>query len=92
MIGLWLSDLPTDDPSKKSWSKPQLRRFVHSDKPIEFLELLGQGGEGVVYKVRIEGVVYALKMVSICFLFSFIYFSQPLSCLLFSFLCYGYVL
>lgn len=68
MIGIWLSDLPIDDQSEKSWSKPQLRRFVHSDKPIEFLEILGQGGEGVVYRVRIEGVVYALKIVSIPFL------------------------
>lgn len=65
MIGRWLSDLPMNDPSKKSWSKPQLRRFAHANEPIEFLELLGQGGEGVVYRVRIEGVVYALKIVGI---------------------------
>ncbi|KAK2754806.1 hypothetical protein FQN54_006699 [Arachnomyces sp. PD_36] len=58
----WLSDLTMDDPTRKSWSKPKLRRFVHSDKPIEYLELLGEGGEGAVHRVRIEGAVYALKI------------------------------
>lgn len=83
MIGRWLSDLPMDDPGMKSWSNPQLRRFVHSDKPIEYLELLGEGGEGVVYRVRIEGVVYALKIVGdfhfyfcLSLIFSFFYFEM----------------
>lgn len=63
-----------DDPGKKSWSKPQLRRFVHFDKPIKRLDFLGAGREGVLYKVRIEGSVYALKFVSnfTYFLFSFL--------------------
>lgn len=61
----WLSDLPMDDPSRKSWSKPKLRRFVHWDKPIVYLELLGTGGEGEVFRVRIEGKIYVLKIVGV---------------------------
>ncbi|KAK2758265.1 hypothetical protein FQN54_004110 [Arachnomyces sp. PD_36] len=58
----WLSDLPWDDPSRKSNSKPRLRRFVHWDKPILYLELLGTGGEGQVFRVKIEGKIYVLKI------------------------------
>ncbi|KAK2799475.1 hypothetical protein FQN50_008447 [Emmonsiellopsis sp. PD_5] len=62
MIGRWLSDLPMDDPTRKSTSKPMLRRFIHHDKPINYLEFLGSGTEGVVYRVEIEGKEYAIKV------------------------------
>ncbi|KAK2875346.1 hypothetical protein FQN49_001664 [Arthroderma sp. PD_2] len=62
MIGRWLSDLPMDDPSRKSTSKPLLRRFIHHNMPIRYIEFLGGGGEGVVYRVEIAGNEYALKV------------------------------
>ncbi|KAM5432112.1 hypothetical protein MferCBS31731_007613 [Microsporum ferrugineum] len=62
MIGRWLSDLPMDDPTRKSTSKPELRRFIHHEKPIRYLHNLGGGTEGVVYHVEIEGNSYALKV------------------------------
>lgn len=63
MIGRWLSDLPMNDPTRKRTSKPQLRRFIHHDKPVHYRKCLGEGTEGVVYRVRIEGSIYALKIV-----------------------------
>ncbi|KAM5489172.1 hypothetical protein MaudMau93_003669 [Microsporum audouinii] len=65
MIGRWLSDLPMDDPTRKSTSKPELRRFIHHEKPIRYLHNLGGGTEGVVYHVEIEGNSYALKVFKI---------------------------
>ncbi|EZG04868.1 hypothetical protein H106_05728 [Trichophyton rubrum CBS 735.88] len=62
MIGRWLSDLPMDDPTRKSTSHPQLRRFVHHEKPIRYIQFLGGGTEGDVYLVKIEGRDYALKV------------------------------
>ncbi|KAK2755008.1 hypothetical protein FQN54_006536 [Arachnomyces sp. PD_36] len=62
MIGRWLSELPMDDPTRKRTSKPQLRRFIHHDKPISYRNRLGVGGEGAVFRVRIQGEVYALKI------------------------------
>ncbi|PGH23897.1 hypothetical protein AJ80_01959 [Polytolypa hystricis UAMH7299] len=62
MIGRWLSDLPMDDPTRKSTSKPMLRRFIHHDKPIKYLGFLGSGAEAVVYRVEIEGNEYAIKI------------------------------
>ncbi|EEP81185.1 predicted protein [Uncinocarpus reesii 1704] len=62
MIGRWLSDLPMDDPARKSTSKPMLRRFILHTKPIKYLHLLGSGTEGVVYRVEIEGKEYAIKV------------------------------
>ncbi|PGH15457.1 hypothetical protein AJ79_02434 [Helicocarpus griseus UAMH5409] len=53
---------PMDDPTRKSTSKPMLRRFIHHDKPIKYLEFLGSGAEGVVYRVEIERNVYAIKI------------------------------
>ncbi|KAK2755766.1 hypothetical protein FQN54_005916 [Arachnomyces sp. PD_36] len=64
MIGLWVSELPMSDPSNKSWWEPLLRRFVNHDKAVQYLELLGEGGEGIVYRVKIEGMMYALKIFS----------------------------
>jgi hypothetical protein len=63
MIGRWLSEIPMDGPSKQSWSKPQLRRFLHYDKPIEYLNLVGEGVDSLVYRVRIKGMIYGLKIV-----------------------------
>ncbi|KAK2744909.1 hypothetical protein FQN55_006471 [Onygenales sp. PD_40] len=51
-----------DHPERKRKTKPQLRRFLHHDKKIKLRELLGEGGEGVVYRVEIEGETYALKL------------------------------
>ncbi|EGD93746.1 hypothetical protein TESG_01281 [Trichophyton tonsurans CBS 112818] len=62
MIGRWLSELPMDDPTRKSTSHPQLRRFVHHEKPIRYIQFLGGGTEGDVYLVKIEGKEYALKV------------------------------
>ncbi|EFQ99326.1 hypothetical protein MGYG_02339 [Nannizzia gypsea CBS 118893] len=62
MIGRWLSDLLMDDLTRKSTSKPQLRRFIHHEKPIRYIRCLGGGTEGDVYLVEIEGHKYALKV------------------------------
>ncbi|KAK2790671.1 hypothetical protein FQN52_005427 [Onygenales sp. PD_12] len=62
MIGRWLSELPMNDPIRKPTTKPQLRRFIHHEKPIDFLKLLGSGAEGVVYHVEIDGNEYAIKI------------------------------
>ncbi|KAK2807345.1 hypothetical protein FQN50_005500 [Emmonsiellopsis sp. PD_5] len=62
MVGRWLSDLSMDDPTRKPTSKPMLRRFIHHDKPIEYLQFLGSGTEGMVYRVEIEGKEYAIKV------------------------------
>ncbi|KAK2757625.1 hypothetical protein FQN54_004594 [Arachnomyces sp. PD_36] len=62
MIGRWLSELPMDDPTRQRTGRPQLRRFIHHDKPIKYRQHLGSGAEGSVYRVRIEGQVYALKI------------------------------
>ncbi|PGG97274.1 hypothetical protein AJ79_09260 [Helicocarpus griseus UAMH5409] len=61
-IERFVSELPMDDPQRKSTSKPQLRRFVHHDKPIKFHRILGFGTEGNIYHVEIEGNSYALKL------------------------------
>ncbi|OGM42743.1 hypothetical protein ABOM_008187 [Aspergillus bombycis] len=66
MIGRFLSDLPWDDPSSKPYERPMLRRFIYHDKRISYKECLGHGGEGVVYRVRIEGKQYALKIFESC--------------------------
>ena len=50
---------------------PSLAPFEHRKEPVEFLELLSlpeaedssKGGHGHVFKVRIKGSVYALKVV-----------------------------
>jgi kinetochore complex Sim4 subunit Fta2 len=51
---------------------PKLRRFRDSHKRIEYLELLGRsddedqlpnGDHGYVFKVQIDGKLYALKIV-----------------------------
>ncbi|EEH07261.1 conserved hypothetical protein [Histoplasma capsulatum G186AR] len=62
MIGRWLSELPMDHPERKSTSKPQLRRFIHHDKPIKRLGFLGAGAESCVYHIECEGKSYALKL------------------------------
>ncbi|PGG98354.1 hypothetical protein GX51_06841 [Blastomyces parvus] len=62
MIGKWLSELPMDHPERKSTSKPQLRRFIHHDKPIKRLGFLGEGAESYVYHIECEGQSYALKL------------------------------
>ena len=67
MIGRWLSEIPMGDPAPQSWSKPQLRRFVHFDKPIRFVKLIGKGTEALVFLVEVEGIRYAIKMVSWCY-------------------------
>ena len=64
MIGRWLSELPMGDPTRQSTSKPQLRRFIHHDRPIKYLQFLGSGTEGVVYRVKIEEKEYAIKVES----------------------------
>lgn len=65
MIGRWLSELPMDDPTHKSFSKPLLRRFIHHDKPITRLGRISLGTEGIVLLVEIEGVEYVMKLVGI---------------------------
>ncbi|PGH34633.1 hypothetical protein GX50_02523 [[Emmonsia] crescens] len=62
MIGRWLSELPMDDPTHKSFSKPLLRRFIHHDKPITRLGRISLGTEGIVLLVEIEGVEYVMKL------------------------------
>ncbi|KAE8306974.1 kinetochore Sim4 complex subunit Fta2 [Aspergillus transmontanensis] len=62
MIGRFLPELPWDDPSRKPRGRPMLRRFNYYDNQISYQELLGCGGEGVVYRVYIEGKQYALKI------------------------------
>ncbi|EER45402.1 conserved hypothetical protein [Histoplasma capsulatum H143] len=51
-----------DHPERKSTSKPQLRRFIHHDKPIKRLGFLGAGAESCVYHIECEGKSYALKL------------------------------
>ena len=63
MIGRWLSELPMDDPSRKSTSKPMLRRFTHHEEPIHYHELIAVGTEGIICRVEISGNEYALKIV-----------------------------
>lgn len=45
---------------------PKLKPFPFGgpQQDIEFLEYMGAGMHGVVYKVRIMGSIYALKLVS----------------------------
>lgn len=51
---------------------PKLKRFEHHNRPIEWLERLGAGGDGdagsvakaYVFRARIEGQEYAVKVVS----------------------------
>ncbi|KAK2797936.1 hypothetical protein FQN50_009032 [Emmonsiellopsis sp. PD_5] len=62
MIGRWLSELPMDDPTHKSFSKPLLRRFKHHDKPITYTGRISVGTEGAVELVEIEGVEYVMKV------------------------------
>ncbi|WEW60303.1 hypothetical protein PRK78_005788 [Emydomyces testavorans] len=62
MIGRWLSELPMDDPTRKSTSRPLLRRFTHHAEPIKYKKLIGEGTEGVVYLVKIADCEYALKI------------------------------
>ncbi|KAI1993814.1 hypothetical protein LOZ53_002026 [Ophidiomyces ophidiicola] len=65
MIGRWLDELPMSDPARKRKSRPMLRRFDHHSEPINFLERLGEGAEGIVYRATIRGAQYAVKIV--CF-------------------------
>ena len=65
MIGRWLSELAMDDPTRKSTSKPMLRRFVHHHKPVSHGELLGEGTDGMVCRAEIAGNEYALKIVGL---------------------------
>ncbi|KAK2793820.1 hypothetical protein FQN50_009975 [Emmonsiellopsis sp. PD_5] len=64
MIGRWLSELPWDGSTqpKSEFSRPLLRRFAHHEEKIKYLEFLGSGGEGVVYRVTIAGREYAMKI------------------------------
>lgn len=63
MIGCWLSERSMDDPARKRKTYPMLRRFNHHTEPIKFEKKLGEGLEGKVYRVRIKGQEYALKIV-----------------------------
>ncbi|KAK2810993.1 hypothetical protein FQN50_002586 [Emmonsiellopsis sp. PD_5] len=51
-----------NDPTRKPTTKPQLRRFIHHEKPIQFLKPLGCGAEGAVYHVKIDGNECAIKI------------------------------
>ncbi|KAI2048660.1 hypothetical protein LOZ44_003870 [Ophidiomyces ophidiicola] len=62
MIGRWLDELPMSDPARKRKSRPMLRRFDHHTEPIDFLERLGEGAEGIVYRATIRGAEYAVKI------------------------------
>lgn len=64
MIGRWFSEVPMGDLAPQSWSKPQLRRFVHYDKPIKFVKLIGKGTEALVFLIEVVGNRYAIKMAS----------------------------
>ncbi|EEP82056.1 predicted protein [Uncinocarpus reesii 1704] len=64
MIGRWLSELPMDDPTRKSTSRPMLRRFIHHTEPIKFIKYIGHGAEGRVYLIEVLGSQYALKIFS----------------------------
>lgn len=50
-------------PARQSWSKPQLRRFVHHDKPIKVVKLLGGGTEALVFLIEVERKEYTMKLV-----------------------------
>lgn len=63
MIGRWLSEVPMGDSLRQSWSKPRLRRFIHHDKRIKVVKLLGGGVEALVFLIEVEGQEYAMKLV-----------------------------
>lgn len=51
-------------PSVNDLNSLQLKPFVLRDQKIRFLEYAGKGQAGYVFRVRIDGKEYALKMVS----------------------------
>jgi hypothetical protein len=64
----FLSDLPLDDSPPlmryEHFKAPMLRKFRHADETIRWCRRIGQGAEGVVYRVRFgeHGRSLALKV------------------------------
>ncbi len=49
-----------DDRYSRLWLKP----FSPTNPRVKFMKKIGSGSSGYVFKVRINGVIYALKMAS----------------------------
>lgn len=64
-IGQCLSDrMMEDEPFHSPEEAPLLRRFRPSEQELEFEEYLGEGVQGIVLMARLDGVQYAIKLVS----------------------------
>jgi hypothetical protein len=63
IIGMYLSQSKMGGPKDPVSKKPMLRRFIHDEKEIRCLEVIGRGEDGVVVLAEIEGNRYALKVV-----------------------------
>lgn len=64
IVDLYLSTKLMDDPDGAKEKKTRLRQFVHHDKEIRSAKRISENGEqGVVFRVKIEGREYCLKVV-----------------------------
>lgn len=53
-----------DKPFKSPGEAPLLRHFRDSEQKLEFGKYLGEGVQGVVLMAHLNGVQYAIKLVS----------------------------
>lgn len=65
IIDLYLSTNLMDDPDRANEKRTRLRQFAHHDREIQRVWRISnnEGEQGVVFRVKIEGCEYCLKLV-----------------------------